>query len=74
MVQCGHFIVAVASSELEEPLVVESRAFDVKRELMSYEDAFGMPRFVQFCFVYGGDAGVNPQGAMATYRYWNEAN
>ena len=55
-------------------MVVESRAFDVKRELMSYEDAFGMPRFVQFCFVYGGDAGVNPQGAMATYRYWNEAN
>jgi hypothetical protein len=41
---------------------------------LTYDDAFGKPRFTKFCFMYGGDAGLNSQDAMATYSNGNDAN
>ena len=41
---------------------------------LSYRDAFDVSRFTKFCFIYGGEAGCHPEGTMATYKYWNDAN
>jgi hypothetical protein len=41
---------------------------------VTYIDAFWQARFTRFCFMYGGDAGCNSEGVMATYGDWNEAN
>jgi hypothetical protein len=41
---------------------------------VAYRDAFDIPRFTKFCFVYGGPGGLHPEGSMASYRYWNDAN
>ncbi|HEY8094895.1 MAG TPA: hypothetical protein VIE65_02220 [Methylobacter sp.] len=40
---------------------------------VTYIDAFDEARFTRFCFIYGGDAGCNSEGVMATYGDWNEA-
>lgn len=41
---------------------------------LTYQDAFGKPRFTHVCFFHGGSAGCNTKGLMATYYNWNDAN
>lgn len=41
---------------------------------ITYKDAFKNNRFTNFCFMYGGNAGLHPNGAMAVYQNWNDAD
>jgi hypothetical protein len=38
----------------------------------SYKDVFGNNHATDFCFVYGGEEGLHPEGLMAQYKTWNK--
>jgi hypothetical protein len=56
-----------------EQVVAGKCAFFLYGEL-SYRDAFGKQHLTTFCRFYRGDAARSPNGSLATYHKWNEAD